>query len=82
MIEINRIIENEHVPLYFNDTLIGYLENDLEFLKARVDILNEGVYGYYLIFNGEKINIDKNGNLSSYPSGLFYKYLDLLTQLV
>lgn len=82
MIKIERINENEHVPLYFNETLVGYIENQLEYLKARGDIKDENIYGYYIIFNNEKIKIDKNGNLEKEPANLFPKFLDYLVRLV
>lgn len=56
MVKIKRIIEEEHIPLYFNSELIGYLENTQEFYQARINIRNEGIEGYYIVFNGEGIN--------------------------
>ena len=56
MVKIKRIIEEEHIPLYFNSELIGYLENTQEFYQARINIRNEGIGGYYIVFNGEGIN--------------------------
>ncbi len=82
MIKIERIIEEEHVPLYFKDTLVGYIENELEFLKARVDIMEEGVEGYYIIFNGKQIDFKKSGRIKEWPDGLFCKSDNLLNILL
>jgi hypothetical protein len=49
--------------------------NEYEFLDIRVQIKKAQVFGYYLIFNGKKIQIDKNGELEDYPQGL----LDTMT---
>jgi hypothetical protein len=40
-----------------------------------VQIKKQQVSGYYGIFNGERINIDRNGELEKYPNGL----LDTMT---
>lgn len=82
MVKIKRIIEEEHIPLYFNSELIGYLENTQEFYQARVNIRNEGIEGYYIVFNGEDLIIDKDGRLPVYPSNLFSKNDDLLKELL
>ena len=82
MIEIKRIIEEEHVPLYFKDTLVGHIENELEFAKARIDIRNEGVEGYYIIFNNKRINIKPSGKVEHWPGDLFSKMDNLLNELL
>ena len=74
MIRINKIIPPT-LDLYAPDgTHLGNI-NEYEFLDARVQIKKEQTFGYYLIFNGKKVRLDKNGELEEYPNGL----LDLMT---
>ena len=47
---------------------IGVIERDIELLDIRVQIKNLNVSGYYFITSeGDRVNIDKEGNLSDYP---------------
>lgn len=82
MIKIHRIVEEEHIPLYFKDQLVGYLENELEFQQARIDIREEGVEGYYIIFKDKRIDINSRGRLSIFPKELFCKMDDLFSLLL
>lgn len=76
MIKLNTIIPQE-VDLYAPDgTYLGKV-NEYEFLDVLVQIKENQYSGYYVIFEGQKIRIDKNGTLEDYPIGLF----DLLTDL-
>lgn len=69
MIKINKI-EPPKLDLYTPDgSHLGCI-NEYEFLDARVQIKKKQVFGYYLIFNNEKIRLDKNGELEIYPKGL------------
>ena len=74
MIKINKI-EPPIVDVYNpNDELIGTV-NEYELLDIRVQIKKAQVFGYYLIFKGIKVRVDKNGELEKYPKGL----LDTMT---
>jgi hypothetical protein len=76
MIKLKDIIPQE-VDLYGpNETYLGKV-NEYEFLDVLVQIKENQYSGYYVIFEGQKIRIDKNGTLEDYPIGLF----DLLTDL-
>lgn len=69
MIKINRI-KPPTLDIYEpSGKLLGTV-NEYEFLDIRVQIKKEQIFGYYLIFNGEKVQIDKNGELEEYPLGL------------
>jgi len=69
MIQINKITPPT-LDLYAPDgTHLGCI-NEYEFLDARVQIKKEQRFGYYLIFKGKKIRIDRNGGLEEYPLGL------------
>ena len=69
MIQINKITPTT-LDIYNPDgELIGAV-NEYEFLDIRVQIKKEQIFGYYLIFKGQKVKIDKNGELEEYPIGL------------
>lgn len=74
MIKIKTIIPPIVVVYDPLDNELGTI-NEYELLDIRVQIKKAQVFGYYLIFKGEKVRIDKNGTLESYPNGL----LDTMT---
>ena len=81
MIKFNKI-DPPTLEVYTpNNELIGVV-NEYEFLDIRVQIKKAQVFGYYIIFKGEKVRIDRNGELESYPIGLLDTmtnyYMDLL----
>ena len=59
---------------------LGFLTY-LESLDLRVQILENRASGYYLIFNGEKIEISPEGR-SKIPKNMFDHYTNLLTKLM
>jgi hypothetical protein len=69
MIQINKIIPPTLDIYEPSGKLLGTV-NEYEFLDIRVQIKKAQVFGYYLIFNGKKVRIDKNGELEDYPLGL------------
>lgn len=80
---IIREIKNKSCQLYDpNDNLIGEFDSDLIFNDIRIQIKEQQLKGYYLIFEDKKIKIDSNGNLASYPNGLFDTYIDQLCKLI
>ena len=70
MITIKKIIPPPADLYDPNNTLLGTL-NEYELLDARVQIKKANESGYYIIFNKEKIRIDRQGEMESYPIGLF-----------
>ena len=56
--------------------------NEYELLDLRVQIKEANVWGYYLIFNGQKIRIDRRGELEDYPIGLLDTMTYLLLKLI
>lgn len=61
---------------------VGVARNDDAIASVRVQIKHKQLEGYYWMFNGEKIMIDKNGNLDKYPDGFFSTFGDLMKELV
>lgn len=52
--------------------LLGVIETVCELDDFRVQICQEHVKGYYLMLNGEKIEINEYANLSSWPEEFGY----------
>lgn len=77
--DINNIAIGIYNP---ENQLIVYTNNQLVFEDIRIQIKEKQLTGYYIKFNGEKIKIDRNGNLEKWPDGLFDKLTDLLLKLV
>jgi hypothetical protein len=48
--------------------LLGVIETNCELADFRLQICSEHKAGYYLMFNGEKIEINKYANLSRWPN--------------
>ena len=81
MIKLKTIFPQE-VDLYGpNESHLGKL-NEYEFLDVLVQIKENQYSGYYVIFEGQKIRIDKNGTLEDYPIGLFDSLTDLRLKLI
>ena len=56
--------------------------NEYELLDLRIQIKEAKVWGYYIIFNGQKIRIDRKGELEDYPIGLLDTMTYLLLELI
>lgn len=57
--------------------LLGTL-NEYEFFDLREQINTEQVSGYYIIFQGQKLEINEDGDLDTYSSELEDKFLQPL----
>jgi hypothetical protein len=77
-----KTIEVPKVDLYSPDGIHLGILNEYEFLDLRVQIKEAQISGYYVIFNGSKIPIDRNGTLKEYPIGLFDQLSDLYFRLM
>lgn len=81
MITVKKI-EPLKVDLYAPDgTHLGLL-NEYEFLDAKLQIKESQETGYYAVFKGQKIRIDKNGTQEDYPRGMFDLLSDLYFRLI
>lgn len=49
---------------------LGFL-NEYEFNDLRMQILDEGIEGYYGIYNGIRINISSDGSVRPWPQGFY-----------
>ena len=73
---------NEWVKMYDNEgKIICYTNSDVMYNWVRAEIKERKLEGCYLEFRGERIDIDKNGELKEYPKGLFDNHLEQLFRL-
>ena len=70
MVKIKRITPQTVHLCNKNDNHLGTV-NQYEFLDVLVQIKEKQLSGYYIVYNKEKIRIDRNGTLEYYPAGLF-----------
>lgn len=63
-----------------NGNSLGFL-NEHENYDLRCQIAEQKVSGYYLIFNGLKIQIEPNGKINDWVNGLYDTNQILLTRL-
>jgi len=70
------------VDLYGPTDYMGSILNEVEFAKVRLQIATLQLEGYYIIFNEEKITINKYGVLSSWPVGLYDENENVISKLL
>ena len=81
MINIKKIIPPT-VDLYSPDDVhLGNL-NEYEFLDAKAQIKEQRLTGYYCVFEGVKIRIDRNGTQEEYPENMFNQLRDCYMRLI
>jgi len=83
MIDISNCPKNPPAKFFEPDgTLITETDDEKLFYYIRACIKEGQLSGYYIEFNGERVSIDRNGNLSHYPDGMFEVITDLALKLV
>ena len=70
MIKVNKYEVQTVEHFDNNGQSLGFL-NEWENIDLRCQIVEQRVSGYYLIFNGLKIQIDCNGKLNDWKDGLY-----------
>lgn len=70
MIQINKIKPLKCKAYSPEGKYLGLL-NEYEFNDLRVQIKEQQIFGYYMLFNDEKILIDKNGRCKEWPIGFY-----------
>ena len=53
------------------DTYLGVIKNYAQYLDVRVQINEAQECGYYLVYNGEKVKLDRNGTADHFPDNFF-----------
>jgi hypothetical protein len=74
-------IPTQYVDLYHEGRLFASV-NEHEFNCIRVQIKNEEAEGWYVIYEGVTLRIDKYGRLEAWPKGFFDLIEYYLSQLV
>jgi hypothetical protein len=83
VIDINKCPYNEIVDIYDNeDKLIAHTSSDLHYDWVRARIKEKKLKGCYLIFRGERIEINEYGCPLEYPNGMFDNHSKALCDLV
>jgi hypothetical protein len=86
MIKINNNITEEGCLLYGpkgeETVLIGKIKNAPAFYDVRLQIKQKKLEGYYILFQGERYYIDKDGRLPVYPINLFPAIDSYLEKLI
>lgn len=82
-IKINNNIQEDHVPLYNPEgKLIGIIENELAFNDVRIQIVENKLRGYYIMYKDRKCRIGTNGELDFWPDDLYTTYTDQLSKIL
>lgn len=82
-IKINNNIQEDHVPLYNPEgKLIGIIENALAFNDVRIQIIENKLRGYYIMYKDQKCRIGTNGELDFWPDDLYTTYTDQLSKIL
>jgi len=51
--------------------LVGVIKNESAYEDVRRQICLQRLTGYYIMFNGQRIDINSYGDASDYPDGFF-----------
>lgn len=79
---IIRNLQNPPVKIYNPDgTLLCETNNELIFNDIRIQIKNQRLNGYYLVFEDKKYEINSDGELMNWPKNLFSIGTDQLNYL-
>lgn len=82
-IKINNNIKEDHVPLYNPEgKLVGIIKNELAFNDVRIQISENKLKGYYIVYKGQVCQIDIHGGLDPWPDDLYNTYLDQLSKIL
>ena len=71
MIRKNKIKDKSCELLGPNNTRLWTIESQLEFNDVRIQIKEQSLSGYQVLFEGQRYEIDSNGRLPIWPKGLF-----------
>lgn len=66
---------NSHGP-------VGEIENELQLYDVQIQIAREKAEGYFIVWKGERIDIDCNGELSKWPNGFCDQSQHALVELL
>jgi hypothetical protein len=70
MIKINKISPQTVEVFDNNEQSLGFV-NEWEFNDLRIQIAEQNISGYFIIFNGKRTIIEENGEILNWPNDLF-----------
>jgi predicted ATPase len=82
MIELKKIQQTEctlHAP---DGSVIGTITDEFTLGNVRIQIAKQQLSGYYVVFQGDRIDIDSNGDLSRWPRGFYDEIQKQFAELV
>jgi hypothetical protein len=64
--------ENHTGSIWIDETKLGEIENEHDFNNLRIELVkNNLTQDCYFMWNDKKITLDEEGNMSSFPRGLY-----------
>ncbi len=64
-----------------DDKFIGFVNNQVEALRLRLDVAKQQAPGYYFMYSGIKIELLLNGGVTNWPNGLYSETHDLCREI-
>lgn len=76
-------IQNKPVKVYTpSDELLVETDNELVFTDIRLQIGEQRLEGYYIVFEGKKVDIEPDGSIKKWPNGLFDIAITQMAKLI
>ena len=70
MPKFNKLLPETHQIYHEDDGFIGDMDY-FEFKDFIIQIMNEQASGYYVLFNGCNLYIDKDGRVDNWPNDMY-----------
>lgn len=82
MIEVRKVEDTAATLFGPDDMFVGNIDTNLQLLDIRIQIKEAEISGYYIIWKGQRLDIDKTGNIDNWPVGFFDVLDTLLNKLI
>lgn len=74
--------EQPKVDLYDDKgEFVGVVNNHTELMMVIIQLVENNLTGYYIMWGDKQIHISDDGNLSEFPRGLYDKFQQLAAEL-
>lgn len=81
-VEIRKIQEPTVILFNPNNVIVGCIHSHLSFDDVRLQIAKQQLDGYSIEYQGQRIKIDRYGNLENWPNGLYDQDTDIIAELI
>lgn len=61
--------QSDFGALHNEEGFVGNIENELQLYDVQIQIAKEKATGYYILWNGHRINISSAGEMDNWPLG-------------